>query len=85
MLTYFCRHTADLDIDKATREKVWEQQLIAVHYPDGKDGKLGEEDNRSTSPDDYKKRHQRTAIKTLNKLAQEGGYVWSEHLAHSEV
>jgi hypothetical protein len=53
METFFSRHTKSLDIDAPMRNKLWENQLIAVHYPEDREGQLRDEDNDSCDPTDY--------------------------------
>jgi hypothetical protein len=73
MQTYFARHTAAMDIDTATREMLWNDDLIGVHFPHGVTDQLPPEDNRSIDPNDY--RRGKRAIKLLNEMTQDGGYV----------
>jgi hypothetical protein len=80
MLTYFARHTAAMDIDSATREKLWNNDLIGVHFPYGVTDQLPPEDNRSIDPNDY--RRGKRAIKLLNEMTQDGGYVCAEFAGH---
>jgi hypothetical protein len=80
MLTYFVRHTAAMDIDGATRQKLWNYDLIGVHFPHGTSDQLPSEDNRSIDPNDY--RRGKRAIKLLNEMTQDGGYVCAEFAGH---
>src|SRR5262245_30140370 len=77
MLTYFARHTSKLDIDRATRQRLWDERLVAVHFPHGKDGKR-DHDCRSLNPDDYT-RAARKAMNALVTLARAGGYVCAQY------
>lgn len=83
MDTYFIRHTERLDIDDATRDLLWRQRRIAIHYPNNKAGKLGRTDNRSLSLSDYPKKGRRPMRKLL-ELAENGGYVCAAYLQHAE-
>lgn len=90
METYYIRHTADLDIDDATRQRLWDERRIAVHYPHYKSGEdprgilpKSKADNSSLDLDDYPRRG-RTALRALTELAASGGYVCAEHYPHSE-
>lgn len=78
MLTYFARHTYQLDVDAVTRQSLWDRQLVAVHYPHNKAGTLDETDNASLNPNDYA-RSARGAISALNALSAGGGYVCAEY------
>jgi hypothetical protein len=78
MKTYFIRHTKQLDISKDTLDNLIKNNLIAIHFPFEKS--LDEEyDSKSINPDDYDLRNHKEAIKTLNKLSNEGGYVCAEY------
>ncbi len=75
MNTFFCRHSSQLDIDGDTLDRLWNENLIGIHYPNQLPGGVMEE-TRSTNPEDYVK----TARKSMNVLAQlasEGGYVFA--------
>jgi hypothetical protein len=84
MITYFARHNRKLDIDEATRARIWKARLIAIHFPRDKRGKLQPEDNSSIDPQDYDGSGRR-ALSVLAELAQDGGYVCAEHYGHEEV
>jgi hypothetical protein len=79
--TYFVRHTATMDIDAATRERLWDENRIGVHFPHDSTGGVRAEDNRSIDPNDY--RRGKRAIKLLNEMVQYGGYVCAEFSGHS--
>jgi hypothetical protein len=81
--TYFIRHTERLDIDQATRDSLWKQKKIAIHYPNDKFGKLRDRDNRSFSLDDYSG-PARTYMRILTELANDGGYVCAEYYRHPQ-
>ncbi len=53
MHTYFARHTTRLEIDQAMRDLLWNEQRVAIHYPEQYDGVLAADDNPSLNPDDY--------------------------------
>jgi len=85
MDTYYIRHTEHLNIDDATREKLWSERRIAIHFPQykyGEDpkGKIpgGKPDNSSLDVDDYPSRARR-AVRALVELAKTGGYVCAEY------
>jgi hypothetical protein len=84
MMTYFCRHTRDLDVDDDTRHQIWENRKIAIHFPQDNRGKLQDEDASSIDPDDYAGSARR-ALRALVNLAAEGGYVCSQHYRFDEV
>lgn len=49
------------------------EDRIFIHYPGE-----GDKDAVSIDPADYSKRAARVAIKTLNEIAAEGGFVWAD-------
>ena len=73
MKTYFARHASRLDIDAATYKKLWDEDLIAIHYPheNGQDTGV---DSRSLNSQDYAGRA-RGALKRFISLGTQGGYV----------
>lgn len=83
MDTYFIRHTDELDIDDATRRKLWEERRIAIHFPREKDGKLHKRDNPSLDLGDYANRDRR-AMRALIALAKDGAYVCAEYFQRNE-
>ena len=83
METFFARHTHDIDIDAPTRARLWNEQWVAVHYPDYLGGGIGEQDNESLNPDDYPGRAMR-AIRALQRLAENGGYVCAQYHDHDD-
>lgn len=89
MRTYYVRQK--MDIDDATYRKLWDERRIAVHYPRYKMGDdpkgiipSGRPDNPSINPDDYPRRG-KNAIRSLTKLAANGGYVCAEAPSQPEV
>jgi hypothetical protein len=82
--TYFVRHTDGLEIDEATRRKLWDECRIAIHFPTDANGELGESDNASVNPDDYEGRAA-GRIRALVMLAQTGGYVCADHVREPQV
>lgn len=89
METYFARHTKSLDIDDATRERLWEENLIAVHYPEHVSADPTLPDNASLAEEDYPQRDRsdkaRSVIRTLNELAAAGGYVCAEYFPDDQI
>jgi hypothetical protein len=53
MKTYFARHTVDLDVDEATRARLWNERIVAIHFPEDRNNIIGPTDNESVDPDDY--------------------------------
>jgi hypothetical protein len=84
MDTYYARHTWRMDIDAATRQSIFARELVAVHYPHHEDGKLHDQDLRSTDPADHDARGKRV-LKGLNILARNGGYILAEYEGQDEV
>jgi hypothetical protein len=83
MNTYYIRHTKGLDINDATRQGLWDERRIAIHFPNNKTGKLGKRDNASLDLADYPKDGQKP-MRALAELAKNGGYVCAEYFQHSE-
>lgn len=52
MRAYYSRHTSAIQVADADLKALWDEERIAVHYPDP-GGKLGSKDSRSTEPTDY--------------------------------
>lgn len=83
MLTYFGRHTKGLDVDQATRDMLWNERRIAIHFPENRDGTMGTEDNRSLDPQASYKTVKKP-LGALVELARDGGYVCAQHVGHEE-
>jgi hypothetical protein len=81
--TFFIRHTLRLDIDKATRDLLWNERRVAIHYPLDIN-KDESRDSVSLDPDKYEGRA-RSAIWYINDLAENGGYVCADYFGHKEV
>jgi hypothetical protein len=85
METYFIRHTNNLDISDTTRQRLWDERLIAIHYPYDRNGKLVETaDNESLDPADYSGKAKQN-MNALRRLATDGGYVCAEYFGHAEL
>jgi hypothetical protein len=76
MKSYFVRHTDRLLVRDEDIKKLWDEDRIAIHYPDKASGR-SDEDSRSLDPAEYKARDN-TAISRLVELARDGGHVWAE-------
>ena len=76
MKLYFVRHTDSLLVRDEDLKKLWDEDRIAIHYPDKASGR-SDEDSRSLDPAEYKARDN-TAISRLVELARDGGHVWAE-------
>lgn len=85
MRSYFVRHTDKLLIRDEDLKKLWDDDRIAIHYPDKESGRE-KEDSRSLDPADYKgkKGRDKTAMSRLVELARDGGYVWAESLVSED-
>ena len=79
--SYFARHTERLLIRDEDLGRLWDEDKIAIHYPDDKSGRLAT-DSRSTNPEDYEG-PAKTAIRRLHELGEKGGYVWMESRVES--
>ena len=83
MDTYFIRHTEALDVDDATRQKLWDDRRIGIHFPHDVNGELPKRgDNSSLDPNDYSRG--KSQMRILSELAKNGGYVCAEHFQHDE-
>lgn len=80
--TYFIRHTEVIAIDDETRNRLWAEKRIAIHYPFDITGDTTR-DSRSIDPDDYQKSAKQN-LKALRQLAQKGGYVCAQYYGHDE-
>ncbi len=80
MRSYFVRHTEKLLVRDEDLKKLWDEDRVAIHYPDKVSGRE-DKDSRSFDPTDYKGKNGRdkTAISRLVELARDGGYVWAEN------
>lgn len=84
MQTYFIRHTSSLNISDSTRQQLWDERRIAVHYPHDKDGKLQGTDNQSLKPADYFK-NAKHVMTRFQLLRSQGGYVCAQYYGQSEL
>lgn len=78
MKTYFIRHSSKLDIDQATICKLYENGIIAIHYPWAEDNPLKTADSKSLNPNHYD-RSGKSALKTLLDISKNGGYICAEY------
>jgi hypothetical protein len=79
--TYFIRINSKVLIAEETRDYLWNESLIAIHYPWNKSqlvGNFSQADCESIEPDDYTG-SARTAMWILKDLADNGGYVCCKH------
>jgi hypothetical protein len=84
MNTYFVRHNTGIDIDDATRSRLWKERRIAIHFPYRRwEGKLPPQDESSITPEDYTG-SARSGMRKLVELANAGGYVCAQHHPHEE-
>lgn len=74
MNAWFIRHNKKLHVQDADIGRLWAEDRIAIHYPGS-----GSADSESLDPSDYATSCEQTAIRNLVRLAQEGGYVWSDY------
>jgi hypothetical protein len=74
---YFIRHTDDMDVDDSTRLFLWQNHLVGVHFPTDKEDPT--RDSERTTPEYYTHKAARRALFALNRLANNGGFVFSTH------
>jgi hypothetical protein len=85
MNTFFVRHSSFLAVSKDTLGRLWDDRLVAIHYPEGRDGKYGASgDNESFDPADYTG-YARRSMGILCRLAEEGGYVCAQYYGRTEL
>ncbi|MEO7300128.1 MAG: hypothetical protein ABI042_16310 [Verrucomicrobiota bacterium] len=84
MQTFFIRHSSGLNISDATRERLWAERRIAVHYPHDRNGKFTKADNESLDPDDYVGKA-KSVMRTFQLLRREGGYVCAQYFGQSAL
>lgn len=80
METYFVRHTLGCSVDEITRERMWRENRIFVHFPWDKSGSKTS-DSKSVNPTDYAG-FRKGGISALNRLATEGGFVAAHYIGH---
>lgn len=72
-----------MDVDSETREFLWKNHKIAIHFPYSKSG-LQEEDNNSLDPEDYPTGSHKKAMRALVELANNGGYVCAQYFPYTK-
>lgn len=63
MNTYFIRHNTGMDIDDDTRQRLWEEYRIAIHFPWDRTGK------KTNGQFEYRPRRLRWFRETLHESA----------------
>ena len=81
MNTFFIRHNTGMGVDDATRQRLWRERRIAIHFPHDRNAKRGARDSSSINPDDYLGTA-KSRMRTLVELAKDGGYVCAQHYPH---
>lgn len=84
MQTYIARHGSDLAIDDAMYERMWNEHLIGIHYPDV-NGKQLAKDTPCLHPDRYTSRSAKGALRAIIELAENGGYVCAVYDPFDEI
>ena len=79
---YFIRHTDDMDVDDSTRKFLWENHLVGFHFPT--DNEDPTRDSERTTPEYYTGTKGHKAVVALNRLARDGGFVFSTHYPHND-
>lgn len=84
MNTYYVRHSTGIDIDDDTRERLWNERRVAIHFGTAPYTiKKSNRDSSSINPEDYKGSG-KSCMRTLVELARDGGYVCAQHHPHVE-
>src|ERR1700683_815956 len=71
----FIRHK--MNIDEGTMQRLWDEKLIAIHYPG-----QGKNDSISLNPSNYSG-SSRHVLEELKRLAMQGGYVCATYRSNS--
>jgi len=83
METYFIRHRNSVDENVKMHKKLLTEHRIFIHYPWDKTTKRHKRfESRSKNPEDYEGRGAKTALRKLNELAENGGYVCAQFPEH---
>jgi hypothetical protein len=84
METYFIRHTSSVSIDNETRERMWKECRVFVHFPwDNANGQNRRFDSQSTNFEDYS-HGARRALRIMKELAENGGYVCAHFAGYTK-
>lgn len=78
MDSYFARHTKSILVRDVDLKALWDDNRIAVHYPDSTKGMLGKTDSKSTDPKHYVSASAKSVMNRLRELSEYGGYIWVE-------
>ena len=77
MQQFFIRHTEVLDIPDESLDCLFVNCIIAIHFPQRRF--YPEADFESLDPEDYRTPAAKQSMIVLNRLADEGGYVWAQY------
>jgi hypothetical protein len=84
METYFIRHTKNMGVDQALRDRMWKEPRVFIHYPwDKNTGKRHRVDSRSKHFEDYE-RGAKWALRRMLQLGRTGGYVCAHYPEHEK-
>lgn len=79
MKTYYARHSK-MAISDDVLATLRARERIAIHYPEARGRPIPAfADSESLNPDDYDKLGARRALRSMSRLAQEGGYVVAQY------
>lgn len=78
--SYFCTNEK-IAVTDGDLARLWDQNKIAVHHP----GKKSGSDPVSLDPKEYEIKWERFAMQDLNRLSNEGGYLWMESRTSSSA
>ncbi|MEJ2452237.1 MAG: hypothetical protein P8047_16515, partial [Gammaproteobacteria bacterium] len=76
--TYFVRHSSDLDVDRDTLNKMWNEDYFGIHYPFDKTESSHQNDSSSLEPSMYEG-SAKSSLERMHKIAEEGGYVFAAY------
>lgn len=74
MKTFFSRHSSTLDIDEATYNYLWDNEYMAIHYPNSNEKSI--DDCTSINPNDYSGSAKKS-LNALHKISKDGGYIFA--------
>lgn len=71
--SYFVRHTQDIAVSTQAWQSLYEENRIAIHFPDA-----GNETNTRLDPASYRDRAARQPVEVFRVLNELGGFVWAQ-------
>jgi len=85
MNSYFIRHTYEMAVIDEAIDHLWNNDKVAIFFPNVGDVPPEYEDCTSLDENDYQSIGDKTAIRIFSELNKNGGYIWSEYRAKRDV